>query len=115
MNPILSSLFAVLGLLGPQEDADASIYVLRRASLLSPERQSLIEHAAVVIADGRIAWVGEDRDLPDAWAAARAVDLSGRFIVPGFIDSHVHVGHLPFLSDSLYEAFRATPYAPFFE
>jgi adenine deaminase len=43
----------------------------------------LIE-AGVAIAGGRIAGVGE-------YPARQVVDLGGRFIAPGFIDSHVHI------------------------
>ena len=44
----------------------------------------------VLISGGRIAAVGTVR--PDA--APREVDLSGRWLAPGFIDSHVHVAYL---------------------
>jgi adenine deaminase len=43
-----------------------------------------IVHAAVGIAGGRIVGLGE-------YPARRAIDLQGRFIAPGFIDSHVHI------------------------
>ncbi len=42
-----------------------------------------------VVRDGRIADVGAG-DLPERWRAARAVDLGGRFVAPGFVDAHVH-------------------------
>jgi adenine deaminase len=43
-----------------------------------------IVHAAVGIAGGRIVGLGE-------YPARQAIDLQGRFIAPGFIDSHVHI------------------------
>lgn len=46
---------------------------------------------ALAIEDGRIVAVGNDaevRKLSDA--STRAVDLKGAFVVPGFIDNHVH-------------------------
>ena len=44
-------------------------------------------HAAnVVIADGWIAGVG-----PHDWPARETIDLAGRIVVPGFIDSHMHL------------------------
>jgi adenine deaminase len=39
----------------------------------------------VAIAHGRIAGLG------DGYTAAREIDLSGRFLCPGFIDGHMHV------------------------
>src|SRR6185503_16865176 len=44
--------------------------------------------AAVVVEDGRVAWVGAERDAP---AADRRTDLGGRAVVPGFVDSHAHL------------------------
>ncbi|PRY57130.1 imidazolonepropionase [Knoellia remsis] len=44
--------------------------------------------AAVVVEDGLVAWVGESADAP---AADRRVDLEGRAVLPGFVDSHSHL------------------------
>ena len=44
--------------------------------------------AAVVVAGGRIVWVGDDRAAPPA---DRRVDVAGRAVVPGFVDSHAHL------------------------
>ncbi|EYR62458.1 imidazolonepropionase [Actinotalea ferrariae CF5-4] len=43
--------------------------------------------AAVVVQDGRVAWVGPAADAPSADAR---VDVGGRAVVPGFVDSHTH-------------------------
>ncbi|WP_328990107.1 imidazolonepropionase [Kribbella sp. NBC_01245] len=47
-----------------------------------------IRDAAVVIEGGKFAWVGPRRDAP---AADSGVDLSGRAVIPGFVDSHSHL------------------------
>ena len=44
--------------------------------------------AAVVVDDGRIAWVGDAIDAP---AADDVVDAAGGAVVPGFVDSHSHL------------------------
>ncbi len=44
--------------------------------------------AAVIIEDGRIAWVGTGGSAPDA---DEHVDLAGRCVLPGFVDSHAHL------------------------
>ncbi|MEG1029436.1 MAG: imidazolonepropionase, partial [Brevundimonas sp.] len=49
-----------------------------------------IEDAAILIKDGRIAWVGPRADLP----VHKAVDtdrLGGRWVTPGLIDCHTHL------------------------
>ncbi len=48
---------------------------------------------AIVIRDGRIAAVGGS-ELRNQYAAARAIDLGGRMVMPGFHDTHIHLrGH----------------------
>lgn len=42
---------------------------------------------ALLVRDGRIAWVGEDAGAP---AADRVVDLDGGLVTPAFVDAHVH-------------------------
>lgn len=44
--------------------------------------------AALVIDDGHIAWIGSSADAPPA---DTVVDLGGRAVIPGFVDSHAHL------------------------
>jgi imidazolonepropionase len=44
--------------------------------------------AAIVVEDGRFAWVGPATAAP---AADERVDVAGRTVVPGFVDSHAHL------------------------
>ncbi|MFN3877482.1 MAG: imidazolonepropionase [Brevundimonas sp.] len=55
-----------------------------------PVPYGAIQDAAVVIADGRIAWVGPRAHLP-AVDAAETVQLDGRWVTPGLIDCHTHL------------------------
>jgi imidazolonepropionase len=48
----------------------------------------LVPDAAVVVEDGRVAWVGPAAAAPDA---DRRVDAGGRAVLPGFVDSHAHL------------------------
>lgn len=50
-----------------------------------------IPEAALVIEEGRIAWLGRERDLPATWAEAERVDGGGRWASPGFVDPHTHL------------------------
>src|SRR5688500_3172561 len=48
---------------------------------------------AIAIAGDRIIAVGADKDVLNlATARTRKVDLTGRTVLPGFIDAHTHVG-----------------------
>lgn len=48
----------------------------------------LLRDAAVVIDSGHIAWIGP---APEAPAADDQVDLGGRAVLPGWVDSHTHL------------------------
>jgi len=47
--------------------------------------------AGVLVAGGRIQWVGPHRRAPRAARAAHEVEGSGRTLTPGLIDCHVHL------------------------
>lgn len=47
----------------------------------------VIPHGEVLVADGKIAAVGEKIDAP---ADAEAIDAAGRVLMPGFVDCHTH-------------------------
>ncbi|GAA4716672.1 amidohydrolase [Isoptericola chiayiensis] len=48
-----------------------------------------VEHGTVLITDGVITAVGADVEVPDG---VRTVDAGGRWVLPGFVESHGHVG-----------------------
>jgi imidazolonepropionase len=48
----------------------------------------LIERAAVVVDDDRVAWVGPAAAAP---AADHVIDVQGRAVIPSFVDSHAHL------------------------
>jgi imidazolonepropionase-like amidohydrolase len=62
--------------------------LLRGATVLTAAGPAL-EHADVWVADGRIAQVGTGVTAP---ASVRVVDVTGRWITPGIIDPHSHLG-----------------------
>lgn len=50
-----------------------------------------IEDGAILIRDGRIAWIGHAGDLPEGFEAAQIDRLGGRWITPGLVDCHTHL------------------------
>jgi adenine deaminase len=71
-------------------EAPADLY-LRGASLLNVYTGELLA-AHVAVAGERIAYVGPRADM--VGPRTRVLDLPGRVLVPGYIDPHVHPGHL---------------------
>ena len=50
-----------------------------------------IPNAVLVVEDGRVKALGTVQDL-DVPPGAETIDVSGKFITPGFINTHGHVG-----------------------
>jgi len=53
----------------------------------------LIEGGAVVLSGEKIAWVGTEDAVPEAYASEQKHDLQGRLITPAFLDCHTHIVH----------------------
>ncbi|HJV22899.1 MAG TPA: imidazolonepropionase [Holophagaceae bacterium] len=74
-----------------------SVRVLKNLrGLLTPDPRKpwavdRIAKAALVVAEGRIAWIGPEADLPATWADAQVVDGHGAWATPGFVDPHTHL------------------------
>ena len=51
---------------------------------------SISDGALVVGDDGKIAYCGEKSELPAEYASATVHDHRGGFLLPGFVDTHVH-------------------------
>ena len=51
----------------------------------------ILEEGAIVISEGRIAWVGAADKVPAQHAGSPTEDLDGRLVTPGLIDCHTHV------------------------
>ena len=51
--------------------------------------QGVIENGTVLVQNGKITAVGRDVAIP---AGVRVIDVAGRYVMPGVIDSHSHIG-----------------------
>jgi beta-aspartyl-dipeptidase (metallo-type) len=45
----------------------------------------------ILIVDSRIGWIADEISIPDGFAKITVVEASDKYIVPGFIDAHVHI------------------------
>ena len=64
--------------------------VLRNGKIITVDREFSIKEA-VAIKNGRFIAVGSDREVrPLTGSATRVIDLGGRTVVPGLIDSNIH-------------------------
>jgi imidazolonepropionase-like amidohydrolase len=77
---------------GHEPQTDSPPVLIRGGKLLLGNGKS-IERGFVLMRGGKIAAVGAgDGDAP---AGARIIDATGRFVTPGLIDTHSHIGVYP--------------------
>jgi imidazolonepropionase-like amidohydrolase len=110
-NPLLAKTLAALLVLNigsaadaqraaDQQIADQSV-IIQNVTLISPERAAPLLHADVLLRDGKIAEISSHLA---ATPHAQRIDGTGRFLIPGLVDSHVHVGHSAALDDDAIDA-----------
>ncbi|HTI03814.1 MAG TPA: amidohydrolase family protein [Gemmatimonadales bacterium] len=71
---------------GPR-DVPRGTVVLRGARIISMKGDEVVENGDLVVTNNRIVSVGPRGDVP---AGARVIDVSGKTIIPGFVDIHAH-------------------------
>ena len=64
--------------------------VITNVSVVPMTSERVTPDAAVIVRDGRIAWIGPRRELK-APTGARVIDGRGGFLMPGLADMHTHL------------------------
>ena len=73
-----------------QSPSEAADLVLFNGKIVTVDGAFSIRQA-IAIKDGRILAVG-DNQLRQRYTSARSIDLGGRTVLPGFMDTHIHLG-----------------------
>src|SRR3984957_15766207 len=69
----------------------AEIKALKNFTLIDGTGREPVAHAAMILNDGRIEWVGSAAKLKIP-PSAEVIDLQGKYVMPGIINLHVHLG-----------------------
>ncbi len=77
-----------------ERDIPQGTVVLRGARAVTMRGQEVIEDADIVVRNNRIVSVAR-RGAAEVPAGARVIDVTGKTIVPGFVDTHAHFRHSP--------------------
>jgi imidazolonepropionase-like amidohydrolase len=91
---LFTSFFPVVAVAGQSSEPAANRTWITDVTIVSPERLDHVAVGSVLIEDGRIVKVErkENTKKPDG---AKVVDGKGQFLIPGLIDSHVHLASVP--------------------
>ncbi len=73
-----------------ERDLPKGVSVLRGARVITMKGSEVIENADVVVTNNRITAIGK-RGSMTIPSNAHVVDVSGKTIVPGFVDTHAHL------------------------
>lgn len=73
-----------------QRDVPTGTAVLRGARVVTMKGNEVIENADIVVVNNRIVGVGR-RGSVSVPAGARVIDVAGKTIVPGYVDTHGHL------------------------
>lgn len=88
---------SIVAIAGPTLLQAADRTWITDVTIVSPEKLDRIEKGSVLIEDGRIVSV-ERGDGAKEPAGATVVSGKGQFLIPGLIDSHVHLASVPGMS-----------------
>ncbi|HEX7114552.1 MAG TPA: amidohydrolase family protein [Steroidobacter sp.] len=70
-------------------DVPRQTVLLRGATAITMRRDEIIENADILVMDNRIAAIGRRGEV-DVPPGAVIHDISGKYVTPGFIDTHAH-------------------------
>lgn len=89
---LVCSIFLLFGVeqvkAAPFSQVDTSLLVIKNVNVLDLKRGKFRNHRTVGIFEGRIISTNFSKRK---WKTARVIDLSGKYLIPGLIDTHVHV------------------------
>ena len=97
MKALIAAAFCCVSIAGLASRARGQVPArtwITDVTIVSPERLDHIERGSVLIEGGRIARVDRSGRAPVP-AGASVISGHGQFLIPGLIDSHVHLASIP--------------------
>ncbi len=78
----------------PTPEIIDALWINAQLATMKPDNPyGMIKNGAIAVSEGKLAWVGREKDLPAKIrsAATRTHDARGTCITPGLIDCHTHL------------------------
>jgi imidazolonepropionase len=85
---------------------------VRHIGRLTTWARPVLTDAALVIRDGRVTWLGPDRELAGGGSDLPELDAGGAAVLPGFVDCHTHAVWAGSRRDDFVGRISGAPYSP---
>ena len=114
MLRLLAGLAALLGAAAPAAAREPADLLIRHATVIDVAGGKTVADQAIAVAGNTIRAVGPDGSISRRYTARSSVDATGKFVMPGLWDMHVHFGGGPELIEEnknllpLYVAYGVT-------
>jgi len=89
------ALVAALATASPAQARDSADLLIRGASVVDVAHGRILQHQSVAVRGDSIIAIGPDRAINRRFRAKRSVEATGKFVMPGLWDMHVHFGGGP--------------------
>jgi imidazolonepropionase-like amidohydrolase len=90
---VLILIFYVTPLFANAQQSNESI-LIQNITIISPEKEKPLENGYVLIVGKKIIDAGQGNPQPPS-KGVKIIDGTGKFLIPGLIDSHVHLVSIP--------------------
>ncbi len=65
--------------------------LIKTKYLVDVEHESLLPHAFIIVEGDKISVIGSQQDRESGVPFGEVIDLSDKYVLPGLINSHVHL------------------------
>jgi len=90
MKTLIACICVFLNAFAISAQNESHLIVFQNANVIDGISSEPLRNVTVIIANGKIA--GVQKRLKSIPAGAEVIDLKGKWLLPGYIDSHVHLG-----------------------
>lgn len=104
LTPILSILILLFSACQSNESQYEDATVIQNITTIDAEN-GVTDNQTVVIKDGKIAEVGLSDELSVSDEGNEIIDGSGKYLIPGLWDAHVHFSYIEELAPSMFDLF----------
>ena len=95
MRRSLTGLAVLLAAASPAAARERADLLIRNATVVEIARGKITPHQSVVVVGDTVKAVGPDAAIGRRFAAVQQVDATGKYVMPGLWDMHVHFGGGP--------------------